>query len=592
MSTNKKTVSDVFNSNTGGWSVNVPIYEEIAWDDWIKHADEIPNQSTFADARKSGEYIGSYEDYFYETLSDMFGLEGYYDKPTGYMSKGAMNEDYLSSLSEDELKLQNDRYNKSQAKLIAETDITEQGLNNLMGDAWDYYGELYGDTGSTGMTNPSGSSVVTGTNGVTIGSGGNLALPGTSGGTLNGAIPTVSASANSSLANVLSQLLGTMKSDGYDEQISKSISDLEADYRKLYGTIENGDYTKTPYYQTILDSYGISGENASNAAEASGAAANGGNLDSYAAANAARQQLAFKNAAQNAALSAYNTDITNMLKTLSDMGVYVGDLYDSWGNELDSQRTGAVNTLLGQLGAETDRYVSDNNLAADKYASDAQLQAAQTQAATDKYLAELQAKTESDKLASQEKIAQLEYELQKLDTEKKYATEERKAEIEKEATIIKAEIDAETSKYMADKDYDKYIDSANSVGKTETEKSENSANANLLAPTTAMKTAALKAYNSSGDLGLEQYFREHPGYDHEAIYNYVMEQAEIARRKADEEAEKAKYTASGKLYPTDAIYSAAMSAYKSGGVPVLETYLATIPDYDRDEIYAFINENA
>jgi len=73
----------------------------------------------------------------------------------------------------------------------------------------------------------------------------------------------------------------------------------------------NFDVTKQPYYQGIMDQYKLGGYNAAQGEYANGAANNGGNIDSYAAANANRQQLAFTTAGQQAALAAAQQNATN-----------------------------------------------------------------------------------------------------------------------------------------------------------------------------------------------------------------------------------------------------------------------------------------
>ena len=165
----------------------------------------------------------------------------------------------------------------------------------------------------------------------------------------------------------------------YNAQMSKTISDLEAQYRDLYNRQTNGDYTKTPYYETIRQKYGLEGDNAANAEAATSAGSNAGNLDSYAAANARRQRLAYENAAQTAALNAYNSEINNMLQTLSQLGVNVNDLYDTWSGDLNSQRDYASDLA----GYDKDRYVSDNSLKGTMYTADSNLAGTQYKADAD-----------------------------------------------------------------------------------------------------------------------------------------------------------------------------------------------------------------
>ena len=187
-------------------------------------------------------------------------------------------------------------------------------------------------------------------------------------------------------------------SSDYSKQISESIAKLESDYRNLLNSVQNGDYTKKSYYQTILDSYGLAGDDAASDAAASAAGANGGNLDSYAAANARRQELAYRNAAQNAALSAYNAEIENMLNTLSGLGVTVNDLYGTWGGELDSQRKTLADVILGQLNADTAKYQTDKESELQKFLG-------QLGYDSDIYGYDTQKQMNTESLAYQEKLA-------------------------------------------------------------------------------------------------------------------------------------------------------------------------------------------
>lgn len=83
--------------------------------------------------------------------------------------------------------------------------------------------------------------------------------------------------------------------------------------------LNNFDVTKQPYYEGIMNQFRLNGANAANDAYASGAANNGGNIDSYAAANANRQQLAFTTAGQQAALAAAQQNQQNWQALYSQM---------------------------------------------------------------------------------------------------------------------------------------------------------------------------------------------------------------------------------------------------------------------------------
>lgn len=71
--------------------------------------------------------------------------------------------------------------------------------------------------------------------------------------------------------------------------------------KKQLDYLNNFDITSQPYYDGIMAQYNLYGDNAAKGAQASGAAGNSGNIDSYAQANANRQQLAFATAGQEAA---------------------------------------------------------------------------------------------------------------------------------------------------------------------------------------------------------------------------------------------------------------------------------------------------
>lgn len=196
--------------------------------------------------------------------------------------------------------------------------------------------------------------------------------------------------------------------------------------------INNYDITAQPWYSSLMQGYQLQGQDAANGALASGASTNSGNIDSYAAANANRQQLAFTNAGNEAARA----------MALQNMEAWQ-NLYDSMGGRLDtmgsqnndalnigasyyatdsSERQNAlnqaaaleqqklqnqINEYMYNLQAGTDRYTSDNtlkgtldtneknltgtldynakNLEGTKYASDADLQAAYANAEANKY---------------------------------------------------------------------------------------------------------------------------------------------------------------------------------------------------------------
>ena len=92
-----------------------------------------------------------------------------------------------------------------------------------------------------------------------------------------------------------------------------------------YDTLEDYNYNYNPYDsdkgKSIMANYQYQGKVASDNAVASGGASNGGNIDSYASANANRQQIAFTNAGNQAILDDFNARVNNARGILNDMGV-------------------------------------------------------------------------------------------------------------------------------------------------------------------------------------------------------------------------------------------------------------------------------
>lgn len=188
------------------------------------------------------------------------------------------------------------------------------------------------------------------------------------------------------------------------------------DGRKMWDSFMNFDVTAQPYYQTIMDAYQLKGGNAARGEQASGAANNAGNIDSYAQANANRQQLAFTTAGIESALAAANQNQKNTLSaygSVSDYLTNMGNQVNSRGSDLlnayqniystDSlERQNAlnaasdlaqqemqdkINKYLADVGYDQAIYTADKELEGSKYASDANTRAAQIAADADRYAA-------------------------------------------------------------------------------------------------------------------------------------------------------------------------------------------------------------
>lgn len=118
---------------------------------------------------------------------------------------------------------------------------------------------------------------------------------------------------NNETRNKINSLWGTQTSD------REMMTDK---YNKLEETAYSNPFT-TDEAKAILAKYDLAGLQGRDNAVASGSATNGGNIDSYAAANAMRQQASLVNQGQMAVLDAHNNRINNVQNTLSNLGVYL-----------------------------------------------------------------------------------------------------------------------------------------------------------------------------------------------------------------------------------------------------------------------------
>ena len=117
---------------------------------------------------------------------------------------------------------------------------------------------------------------------------------------------------NNETINKINQLWGTQTSDR---------EAMAGKYDKLEETAYSNPF-ETDEAKAILSKYDLAGMQGRNNAVASGGASNGGNIDSYAAANALRQQSALVNQGQMAVLDAHNNKINNVKGILESLGVY------------------------------------------------------------------------------------------------------------------------------------------------------------------------------------------------------------------------------------------------------------------------------
>lgn len=167
---------------------------------------------------------------------------------------------------------------------------------------------------------------------------------------------------------LFSTIMGNNQQIGQDsaalnELIKQYMGEQTARYDDLYNWLKNENFYESDTAKSIMDYYNAMGGKAADEATAEGIAQNAGNIDSYAAANALRQQLDFTNAGNAAVLNQYNAQAGNMLDTLRALGVDVGDAQDRLADILGSNQ--AYNAeLAGQYNTGTNNalnYINDAN---------------------------------------------------------------------------------------------------------------------------------------------------------------------------------------------------------------------------------------
>ncbi len=160
---------------------------------------------------------------------------------------------------------------------------------------------------------------------------------------------------NNETRNKINQLWGIQTNDR-DKYYSE--------YDKVSNYV-NQDVTKTDEYKSAFDKimpeYDLKAMQGRNNAVASGGASNGGNIDSFAAANALRQQAALKAKGQALAhqigLDTYNSRVSNARGILSDLGIYQKDSWNAMGNLINQQAN------EGQRLFENDETAKNNEVA-------------------------------------------------------------------------------------------------------------------------------------------------------------------------------------------------------------------------------------
>lgn len=110
--------------------------------------------------------------------------------------------------------------------------------------------------------------------------------------------------------------------------VNQENENLFSKYNHTYDDLVTTNPFETDTAKAILAKYDLAGLQGRDNAVASGSASNGGNIDSYAAANALRQQASLVNQGQMMVLDAHQQKIDNVRGLLSDMGVNIDRVFD------------------------------------------------------------------------------------------------------------------------------------------------------------------------------------------------------------------------------------------------------------------------
>ncbi len=135
----------------------------------------------------------------------------------------------------------------------------------------------------------------------------------------------------------------------------------------------SGNPLETEWGKSILDYYGLLGDQSANAVNAATAGENAGNIDSYAAANAERQRLS-KLGQGISAVSGMSTDrVNNMLSVLNSIGVNTNELFGTMGEYgVNTAADYAGSLYATDAGLASSLFGTGADFAATKYATDAQ----------------------------------------------------------------------------------------------------------------------------------------------------------------------------------------------------------------------------
>ncbi len=143
------------------------------------------------------------------------------------------------------------------------------------------------------------------------------------------------------------------KRESLDNRRTELYDRLMSEYKALYSDVENGKLSDEG--ERIMSEFRTAGENAAGHGVADNAAANGGNIDSYAAANAHRQMTDYLSAGAEAAKKAESERSDRLLSVLDG-------IYNAGMGILESEEKGidnAASTAFDVYKTEQERAIAD-----------------------------------------------------------------------------------------------------------------------------------------------------------------------------------------------------------------------------------------
>lgn len=138
--------------------------------------------------------------------------------------------------------------------------------------------------------------------------------------------------------------------------VNQENEDLFKKYRQEYDDLKKTNPFTTEEAKAILAKYDLAGLQGRDDAVASGAGSNGGNIDSFAAANAMRQQSALVNQGQMTVLQAHQQKLDHARGLLADMGINIDRVF----NQDQTEKNNAVSRDVAI--SESTGYSTDNQL--------------------------------------------------------------------------------------------------------------------------------------------------------------------------------------------------------------------------------------